>query len=80
MEQGSWTSERLDDLSARVDAGFVRVDADIREVRQEIGATRAELNTRIDDLRLTMLQVGGITFGTMVVGFLGVIATVVAST
>jgi len=31
-----WTDERLDDLAAKVDAGFARVDADIRELRGEI--------------------------------------------
>jgi len=29
----TWTDERFDDLSRRMDAGFARVDADIRELR-----------------------------------------------
>lgn len=29
-----WTDGRLDDLSAKVDAGFDHVDRDIRELRQ----------------------------------------------
>jgi hypothetical protein len=32
----AWTDERLDDLAARMDAGFARVDADLREVRSEL--------------------------------------------
>jgi hypothetical protein len=32
----SWTDERLDDLSQRVDLGFSRVDADIRELRGDV--------------------------------------------
>lgn len=33
MERATWTDKRLDDLAARMDAGFARVDADIRELR-----------------------------------------------
>lgn len=33
MERTMWTDERLDDLAAKMDAGFARLDADIRELR-----------------------------------------------
>jgi len=33
MERTMWTDERLDDLAAKMDAGFDRLDADIRELR-----------------------------------------------
>ncbi len=36
MERGTWTDQRLDDLSRRMDAGFARVDHDIRELRRSI--------------------------------------------
>jgi hypothetical protein len=36
MERTMWTDERLDDLAAKMDAGFARVDADIREVRSDL--------------------------------------------
>jgi hypothetical protein len=56
----SWTDERLDDLSTRMDRGFSRVDADIRELRGEIKG-----------LQRTMIQ-GFITLsGVMVTGFVG---------
>jgi hypothetical protein len=67
----TWTDERLDDLSRRMDAGFARVDADIR-------ALGKSTNERFDDLQRTMLQVGGGLIGVMIVGTLsliGVIAT-----
>lgn len=56
----SWTDERLDDLSKRVEAGFSRVDADLRG-----------LNARFDALQRTMLQVGG----GVIVALVGLIAT-----
>lgn len=43
----SWTDERLDDLSQRMDTGFARVDAELRE-----------LNGRFDALQRTLIQVG----------------------
>jgi hypothetical protein len=68
MERAAWTDERLDDLANRMDAGFERVDRDIRELR-------AEMRIQMESLRTTMLQVGG----GLLVGLLGVIATVLAS-
>jgi hypothetical protein len=33
MERVTWTDERLDDLSDRVDTGFERVGRELRELR-----------------------------------------------
>ena len=60
----TWTDERLDDLSRRVDDGFNRVDADLREIRTEMSG-----------LQRTMIQIGGATL----VAFLATIATVIAT-
>ncbi len=60
----SWTDERLDDLSAKVDSGFARVDAELRAV-----------NARFDALQRTMLQIGGGVIAALTAGFAGVIAT-----
>jgi len=60
----SWTDERLDDLSQRMDAGFRRVDADVRELR-------AEMNARFDGLNRTLLPLGG----GVIFALIGLIAT-----
>ncbi|HET7510807.1 MAG TPA: hypothetical protein VFJ65_11240 [Solirubrobacterales bacterium] len=57
-----WTDERLDDLNARVSAGFQRVDADLRELRSDMKA-----------MQRLIIQVGGGLFGTMVIGFLSLL-------
>lgn len=80
---------RFDDVDRRFDAvdrRFDQMDADLRalriETKTEFVAVRSEMNTRlervegrIDDLHRTMLQLGGGAIATIVVGFLGVIAT-----
>jgi hypothetical protein len=75
MERAPWTDQRLDDLAARVDAGFRRVDADIRDVRGDIRGLRTALRGEVDALRITLLRVGG----GVIVGLVGVIAAVLAS-
>jgi hypothetical protein len=56
----SWTDERLDDLSQRMDLGFARVDAELRA-----------LNGRFDSLQRVLIQIGFV----MSASLLGVIAT-----
>jgi hypothetical protein len=90
VDRATWTDERLDDLSNRMDAGFERVDRDIRDLRSEmrteigglrvemrdaIGGLRGELGGEIEALRSTILHTGG---GIMI-GLVGVIAAVFAS-
>lgn len=60
--RGKWTDERLDDLNARVSAGFNRIDQELRDIRGELRSTQ----------RL-IVQVGGGMFVTMIIGFLSVI-------
>ncbi len=43
MTRSSWTDERLDDLSAKVDQGFVRVEACICDTRTELKAELVSL-------------------------------------
>jgi hypothetical protein len=78
----SWTDERMDDLSHRMDQGFDRVDADIRELRadmdrgfdrvdSDLGGLRAEMNLRFDALQRTLfLGATGV-----VAALIGLIAT-----
>jgi hypothetical protein len=60
----TWTDERLDDFSRRMDDGFNRVGADLRAI-----------DARIDALQRTMIQVAAAMMATFVAGFLGLIAT-----
>jgi hypothetical protein len=85
MERAAWTEERLDDLATNMREGFARVDNDIRDLRGEIGALRAEMNegfkdlrNGINDLRLVMFRVGGGMLATMCIGFLSVLAAILA--
>jgi hypothetical protein len=63
MERVTWTDERLDDLAARMDAGFARVDHEIRELRSTM--------TRFG-IGLVLALIGVIA--TMVGGFAAVLA------
>ncbi|HMI80736.1 MAG TPA: hypothetical protein VK480_03005 [Solirubrobacterales bacterium] len=63
-----WTDERLDDMNVRMAEGFQRVDADLRELR-------SDMNNRFEAMQRLIVQVGGGLFGTMLIGFLGLIVT-----
>jgi hypothetical protein len=49
--RATWTDERLDDLSRRIDRGFDRVDEDLRSLR-------TEMNSRFDAQHRMTLQIG----------------------
>jgi hypothetical protein len=68
-----WTDERLDDLNARMGEGFDRLDRDIREVRSEL----AGMNERFEATHRLIVQVGGGLFGTMAIGFVGLVVTMI---
>lgn len=68
-----WTDERLDDLNARMGEGFDRLDKDMREVRSEL----AGMNERFEEMHRLIIQVGGGLFGTMAIGFIGLVATMI---
>jgi hypothetical protein len=74
MQRVTWTDERLDDLSRRMDAGFERVDRDIRDLRSEMhagfGELRSELRSEINQLRAVMYRFGGLVMGTLVVSMI----------
>lgn len=61
-----WTDERVDDMNRRMGEGFQRVDADLRELRSDMKA-----------MQRLIIQVGGGLFGTMMVGFLSLVVTMV---
>jgi hypothetical protein len=91
MAREAWTDERLDDLTHRVDDGFGRIERESRavrlEMRTEFQAVRADLGTesqairadlggQIAALHRTVIQIAAGGMVTMLVGFGGVIATV----
>ena len=91
MEQAkvTWTDQRFDDMSRRMDDGFNRVDADIRALRTETNArfdaaeARADsrfeaMQARTDAFQRTMLQLGGGMMVTFVVGFASILVAQLA--
>jgi len=69
MAREAWTDERLDDLNARVDRIGQRMDAGFAETRAQFAA-----------LNRMLIQLFGGMFATMIIGFLGLIATVITQT
>jgi hypothetical protein len=72
-----WTDERLGDMRDRMNAGFDRLDADLRELRSdmrsEFAAVRGEMSSRFEATQRLIIQVGAGMFGTMAVGFIGLL-------
>ncbi len=73
MAREEWTDQRLDDLNKRVDDGF-------KEMREEFRAVRAEMSQGFLAQQRTTVQLFGGTIATMLVGFLGIIATILLHT
>ena len=65
MPRESWTDERLDDLKTSVDDGFQDMRTEFRAMRSEMAA-----NQRV------LAQMAAGIWITAVIGFLGVIATI----
>jgi hypothetical protein len=84
--RATWTDERLDDLSRRIEAGFDRLDGDLRQLRTEMTtemtglrgemtSVRSDMSTRFDALQRLLIQL----FGAMFIGVIGIVATVLAT-
>jgi hypothetical protein len=67
-DRESWTDERLDDLNHKVDEGFSDMREEFRAMRGEAGANHR-----------TLIQLISVMWVTCLVGFLGVIASIVTS-
>jgi hypothetical protein len=85
-DKESWNDERLDDLKQTVDDGFKDVRAEFRDMREELRVQRVEFKEEIGALRSenaatnrAIAQVSWAMCGTMLVGFLSVIATILAT-
>ena len=79
-DRESWTDERLDDLNHKVDEGFKDMREEFRAVRSEMHSGFQELRTENGAGRRAILQVAAAIWTTTLVGFLGVIATIITQT
>jgi hypothetical protein len=71
-----WTDERLDDLNARFDDGFRRQGANVRELRAEMNRRFDGIDRRFDALQPIIMSLASLI---AIVGFLGVIASILAT-
>jgi hypothetical protein len=69
-------------LEMRTEFAAIRSEmkTEFAAVRTEIGTTRSELSGQVAAQNRMMIQLFGGMFATMVVGFLGTIATIIAQT
>lgn len=70
MQRVTWTDERLDVLSGRMDKGFERVDRRFEGVDREFRCLRAEMNQGFAELRGLMWRLNGGIFVAVVAAFL----------
>lgn len=55
MVRETWTDERLDDLTNRVDEGFRESREDLRQFRHEVNARFERIDERFDSLQRLLL-------------------------
>jgi hypothetical protein len=67
----SWTDERLEERFDRIDHRFDQVDRRFEQIHVDFRELRGEMNSRFDSLQRLIIQM----LGTLIVGFVGVIAT-----
>jgi hypothetical protein len=70
MQRETWTDERLDDMSRRMDQGFERVDRDIRDLRTEVGGEFNSIRSDIRELRSLIHRFGTGLLATIVIAAL----------
>jgi len=80
MAREAWTDERLDDLNTRVESLDRRMEAGFKEMREEFRAVRMEMAAQSAMLNQTMYRLFGGMFATFVVGFLGIVITILTQT
>jgi hypothetical protein len=77
MAREGWTDQRLDDLNHRVSEGFGEMRDESRAMRGEMGEEFRALRGEMAANQRTLVQMAGGIWVTSLVGFLGVIATVI---
>lgn len=85
MAREEWTDGRLDDLNKKVDMGFMEMRTEFRalrgEMKSEFQAVRGEIQGVRDEvaaMNRNLIQLTWGLIGMMLVGFLGIIATILA--
>jgi hypothetical protein len=73
MARLTWTDERLDDLSRRVDEGFSRVDRRFESLEARMDRRFDSLDARFDALQQTMIRL----MGAMTVAVFATLITVI---
>jgi hypothetical protein len=83
MTRELWTDERLDDLNKKVDDGFSEMRTEFRALRGEMTgefqAVRGEIQgvrEEVAAMNRNLIQLTWGLIGMMLVGFLGIIATI----
>jgi hypothetical protein len=79
-DKESWNDTRLDDLKGTVDEGFKEMREEFRAVRSEFKGEMGAIRSEISATNRLLAQVSWAMCGTMLVGFLSVIATILATT
>ena len=81
MARGRWTDDRLDDLAGAMRGGFDRVDRSFERVDrrfEQVDRNFERVHEDIRELRQTMLRGGAALIATQMIGFLGVLAAILA--
>jgi hypothetical protein len=81
MARERWTDERLDDLAGAMRGGFDRVDRSFERVDrrfEQVDRNFERVHEDIRELRQTMLRGGAALIATQMIGFLGVLAAILA--
>ena len=81
MARERWTDERLDDLAGAMRGGFDRVDRSFERVDrrfEQVDRNFERVHEDIRGLRQTMLRGGAALIATQMIGFLGVLAAILA--
>jgi hypothetical protein len=76
MAREEWTDHRLDDLNKKVDDGFMEMRTEFRALRGEMKSEFQAVRGEIAAMNRNLIQLTWGLIGMMLVGFLGIIATI----
>jgi hypothetical protein len=76
MARETWTDHRLDDLNKKVDDGFNEMRTEFRALRGEMAGEFQAVRGEVAAMNRNLIQLTWGLIGMMLVGFLGIIATI----